>query len=209
MATLLLGQASAFGRVIMRETFPWPITHDRRFRRNVESHAKLTLTLGLRWDYNGYPTSPQKGGIANSTTATPTPSSATTVIPPQRQTWTRTIGISSPEIGIAYGSATDGNPDRLRAILCDRFQRREFRGNYQRLAQCDTPECEADDAYLPVLTIGQAPPAFVSGFDVLAAAGNPGQYPTPNSAGSEPISTTPTTRSTCGTSRFNISCRVI
>ena len=39
------------------------------------------------------------------------------------------------------------------------------------------------DSYLPIFSIGQAPPPFVSGFDILAAAGNPGQYPTPNSQG--------------------------
>jgi outer membrane receptor protein involved in Fe transport len=33
--------------------------------------------------------------------------------------------------------------------------------------------------YQPALNINTGPPPFVSGFDILAAAGNPGQFPTP------------------------------
>src|SRR6185312_15346593 len=36
------------------------------------------------------------------------------------------------------------------------------------------------DPYTPALTLAQGPPPFVSGYQVLAAAGNPGQYPTPS-----------------------------
>ena len=40
-----------------------------------------------------------------------------------------------------------------------------------------------NNIYQPVITLAQGPPVFVSGFEILAAAGNPGQYPTPNSTG--------------------------
>ena len=37
--------------------------------------------------------------------------------------------------------------------------------------------------YVPAVTFAGGVPAFVSGFQLLAAAGNPGEYPTPNSEG--------------------------
>src|SRR5207344_2254866 len=40
-----------------------------------------------------------------------------------------------------------------------------------------------NNQYQAALNINTGPPTFVSGFDILAAAGNPGQYPTPNSTG--------------------------
>ena len=38
------------------------------------------------------------------------------------------------------------------------------------------------DPYDPAIVLGTAPPSFVSGFDILAANGNPGSYPTPRTS---------------------------
>src|SRR5207249_2189920 len=38
------------------------------------------------------------------------------------------------------------------------------------------------DPFEPAIILGAAPPKFVSGFDILAEAGNPGRYPTPRTS---------------------------
>lgn len=186
VATFLLGQVSAFGRVIYARNLPE--AHNTRqafFAQDTwKVTSKLTLTLGLRWDYNGYPTSPKKGGIANFNY-----SNSNTIISNFGDS-TATANVDQnyrdfgPRIGVAY---------RLdnRTVIRSGYARSYaigFNGANFGAITNDWPNAtrqnlKQSDAYLPVLAIGQAPPAFVSGFDVLAAAGNPGQYPTPNSAG--------------------------
>jgi len=186
VASLLLGQSSAFGRVIYARNLP--LAHNTRqafFGQDTwRVTTKLTLTLGLRWDYNGYPTSPQKGGIANFNY-----SNSNTIISNYGDS-TATANVDQnyrdfqPRIGIAYRL---GNRTVVRTGYARSYAIGFYGANFGAITN-DWPNAtrqnvRQSDAYLPVLTIGQAPPAFVSGFDVLAAAGNPGQYPTPNSAG--------------------------
>ena len=66
-ATFLLGNVSNFGRVIYARGVPQAHNTDNALYVQDTWHAtpRLTWTLGLRWDYIGYPTSPQQGGIAN------------------------------------------------------------------------------------------------------------------------------------------------
>jgi Carboxypeptidase regulatory-like domain/TonB dependent receptor len=186
IATLLLGDASAFGRVIYARNLP--LAHNTRqafFAQDTwRVTTKLTLTLGLRWDYNGYPTSPQRGGIANFNY-----SNSNTIISNYGDS-TATANVDQnhrdfePRIGVAYRLTE-------RTVIRTGYARSYaigfFGANFGAITN-DWPNAtrqnlKQSDAYLPVLVIGQAPPPFVSGFDVLAAAGNPGQYPTPNSAG--------------------------
>jgi len=186
VATLLLGQASAFGRVIYARNLP--LAHNTRqafFAQDTwRVTNKLTLTLGLRWDYNGYPTSPQKGGIANFNY-----SNSNTIISDFGNS-SSTANVDQnyrdfqPRVGIAYRL---GDRTVIRTGYARSYAIGFYGANFGAITN-DWPNAtrqnvKQSDAYLPVLTIGQAPPAFVSGFDVLAAAGNPGQYPTPNSAG--------------------------
>src|SRR5262249_46704034 len=67
MASFLLGLSSNFQRIIYT-TIP-PTMLQKRHAFFVQDswlvNRKLTLTLGLRWDYIGYPTAPYPGGLSN------------------------------------------------------------------------------------------------------------------------------------------------
>ena len=67
MASFLLGVSSQFSRVIYAKGLPLAKQNlDALYIQDTwQATHKLTLILGLRWDYIGYPTSPTPGGIAN------------------------------------------------------------------------------------------------------------------------------------------------
>lgn len=187
-ATFLLGMPSSFGRVIYATALPLAhSSHDDVFAQDTwHVNSKLTLVLGLRWDYLGYPTSPLKGGIANANFANTDTiisnfgdSTATADVQDNHDAFGPRVGISYKVqkdtvvrvgygrsygigfYGANFGAITNDWPNATR----------------QDLKQNDIYQALPD---FPSLSAG--PPAFVSGFAILAAAGNPGQYPTPNSA---------------------------
>jgi hypothetical protein len=189
MATFLLGLPSSFGRVIYATALPEAHNTHYAFFGQDTWHVtpKLTLVLGLRWDYLGYPTSPQKGGIANfnfDNTNTIISdfgdSTSTANVEQNHNAW-------GPRVGFSY---------RLRenTVLRMGYGRTYgigfYGGNFGAITN-DWPNAtrqnlKQDDLYqsLPEFaSLATGPPTFVSGFDILAAAGNPGQYPTPNSVG--------------------------
>jgi outer membrane receptor protein involved in Fe transport len=186
MATFLLGGVSAFGRVIYAHNLP--LAHNTRtafFAQDTwRVTPKLTLTLGLRWDYLGYPTSPQKGGIANFNF-----SNTNSIVSNYGDT-SATANVNQnykdfgPRVGLAYRIA---NNTVIRAGYARSYAIGFYGANFGAITN-DWPNAtrqnvRQNDAYAPIFQLAQGPPAFVSGFDLLEAAGNPGQYPTPNSTG--------------------------
>ncbi|MEO8658366.1 MAG: TonB-dependent receptor, partial [Bryobacteraceae bacterium] len=186
MATFLLGNVSAFGRVIYAHNLP--LAHNTRtafFAQDTwRVTPKLTLTLGLRWDYLGYPTSPQKGGIANFNF-----SNTNSIVSNYGDT-SATANVNQnykdfgPRVGLAYRIA---NNTVIRAGYARSYAIGFYGANFGAITN-DWPNAtrqnvRQNDAYAPSFKLDQGPPAFVSGFDLLEAAGNPGQYPTPNSTG--------------------------
>ncbi len=185
-ATFLLGDVGNFGRVVYANGLPLAHnTTEGLFAQDTwRVTPKLTLTLGLRWDYIGHATSPQKGGIANFNF-----SNTNTII--------SNFGNSSstanenqnykdfePRVGLAYQI---GNKTVVRAGYGRSYSIGFFGANFGAVTN-DWPNATRqqllqNNIYQPILTLAQGPPVFVSGFQTLAAAGNPGQYPTPNSTG--------------------------
>jgi hypothetical protein len=189
MATFLLGMPSSFGRVIYATALPLAHnTHWAFFGQDTwHVNPKLTLILGLRWDYLGYPTSPLKGGIANfNFTNTDTiisnfgNSTATADVEQNHNAW-------GPRVGFSYKVAKN---TVLRMGYGRSYGIGFYGANFGAITN-DWPnatrqDLKQNDQYQPLPgfpSLSAGPPAFVSGFDILAAAGNPGQYPTPNSAG--------------------------
>ncbi len=186
MATFLLGDASAFGRVIYANNLP--LAHNTRTSAFVQDTwrvtPKLTLTLGLRWDFLGYPTSPQPGGIANFNFANTNSiissfgdTSDTANVKQNHSDW-------APRVGFAYRL---GDKTVIRAGYARSYAIGFYGANFGAITN-DWPNATRQNLvqnsqYQPALNINTGPPTFVSGFDILAAAGNPGQYPTPNSTG--------------------------
>ena len=212
VATLLLGDVSAFGRVIYARNLP--LAHNTRqafFAQDTwKVTSRLTLTLGLRWDYNGYPTSPQKGGIANFNY-----SNSNTIISDYGNS-SSTANVDQnykdfePRVGIAYrlDNHTVIRTGYARSYAIG-FNGANFGAITNDWPNATRQNLKQSDAYLPVLTIGAPPPAFVSGFDVLAAAGNPGSTPRPTPRASARTSTIRITLSICGISRSSVNCPVI
>jgi hypothetical protein len=183
-ATFLLGDVGNFGRVVYANNLP--LAHNTTEGLFVQdtwrASSRLTLTLGLRWDFIGHPTSPQKGGIANfnfsntDTIISNFGNSSATANEDQN------YGDFGPRIGLAYKLA---NKTVIRAGYGRSYSIGFYGANFGAVTN-DWPNATRqqllqNDVYQPVLTIPQGPPVFVSGFDILKAAGNPGQYPTPNS----------------------------
>jgi hypothetical protein len=188
VATFLLGLPSSFGRVIYATALPLAhSTHSDLFAQDTwHVNPKLTLVLGLRWDYLGYPTSPLKGGIANANFT-----NTDSIISDFGNT-TSTADVQQnhdafgPRVGFSYRLAKN---TVLRMGYGRSYGISFYGGNFGAITN-DWPnatrqDLKQNDQYqsLPAFSSLEAgPPPFVSGFAILAAAGNPGQYPTPNSA---------------------------
>ncbi len=196
MATFLLGDVSNFGRVIYARGVPE--AHNTNNALYVQdtwrASPKLTFTMALRWDYIGYPTSPQKGGIANfNFTNTNTiisnygDSSSTANVD-------QNYADFGPRVGFAWNAFKN---TVIRAGWGRSFTNGFYGANFGAITN-DWPNAtrqdisQVTDIYQPSFTLATGPPTFVSGFEILEAAGNPGQYPTPNSAGFGVFSHNPT-----------------
>ena len=183
-ATFLLGDVGNFGRVVYANNLP--LAHNTTEGLFVQDTwrptSRLTVTLGLRWDYIGHPTSPQKGGIANfnfsntNTIISDFGNSSSTANEDQN------YADFEPRVGLAYRL---GSKTVIRAGFGRSYSIGFYGANFGAVTN-DWPNATRqqllqNDLYQPVITLQQGPPVFVSGFDILKAAGNPGQYPTPNS----------------------------
>jgi hypothetical protein len=192
-ATFLLGDVSDFGRVIYARGVPEAHNTNNALYVQDTWHVtpKFTATLGLRWDYIGYPTSPQPGGIANfNYTNTDTiisnfgNSSSTANV-------NQNYGDFGPRVGFAWSVFKN---TVVRGGWGRSFTNGFYGANFGAITN-DWPNAtrqtlsQITDLYQPApggstggpLTLASGPAQFVSGFQILAAAGNPGQYPTPNS----------------------------
>jgi len=182
MASFLLGMPSTFQRIIYARGLP--LATQNRVAAYIQDTwkvtRKLTLNLGLRWDYIGYPRSPDPGGIANFNF-----SNAYTIISNFGDS-SSTANVDDnfkdfgPRIGFAY-RVTENTV--VRAGFARTYSIGFFGANFGAITN-DWPNATRqklvqNDPYSPVLNLQQGPPKFVSGFDILQAAGNPGQYPTP------------------------------
>jgi hypothetical protein len=195
-ASFLLGDASSFGRVIYARGVPQAhnTTNSLYVQDTYRATPKLTFTLGLRWDYIGYPTSPQPGGIANfnftntNTIISSFGNSSDTANVDQNH------GDFGPRVGFAWSAFKN---TVIRAGWGRSFTNGFFGANFGAITN-DWPNAtrqdlsQVADIYQPVVTLAGGPPTFVNGFQILAAAGNPGQYPTPNSAGFGALKHNPT-----------------
>jgi hypothetical protein len=182
VASFLLGDASAFERIIYARNLP--AANQKRDAFYVQdtwrATPKLTAVLGLRYDYIGYPTSPQKGGIANfDFTNTDTVISNYGYIGPTAGVRNNHLDFA-PRVGLAYRITP-------KTVIRTGYARSHpigfYGANFGAITN-DWPNATRQNLlqsnpFEPTITFGQGPPPFVSGFDILAAAGNPGEYPTP------------------------------
>ena len=186
MATFLLGDVSSFGRVVYANVLPLAnnTTEGLYAQDTWRVTPRLTLTLGLRWDFIGHPVSSQKGGIANfnfsNTDSIISQFGNVSATANEDQNY----GDFEPRVGFAYRA---GSNTVVRAGYGRSYSIGFFGANFGAVTN-DWPNATRqqllqNDPYQPVITLAQGPPQFVSGFEILAAAGNPGQYPTPNSTG--------------------------
>ncbi|HWB97910.1 MAG TPA: TonB-dependent receptor, partial [Bryobacteraceae bacterium] len=198
VASLMLGLSSQFQRVVYANRLPEARQNLLAFFAQDQWQAtrKLTLTLGLRWDYIGYPTSPTPGGIANFNF-----SNAYTIISNFGDT-SATANVNNnyhdfgPRIGIAYKLTPN---TVIRTGFARTFSLGYYGANFGAITN-DWPNAtrqrivQSVDPYTPIgVTLMSGPTRFISGFEILQAAGNPGQYPTPlDSAGFGTDSDNPT-----------------
>lgn len=182
MASFLLGRASTFSRVIYARNLP-EASQKRQayyFQDTWRVTRKLTLNLGLRYDFIGYPTSPQRGGIANFNF-----SNANTIISNYGDT-SATANVNNnfkdfgPRVGLAYRIF---EKTVLRAGYARTYSIGFFGANFGAITN-DWPNATRqklvqNDPYTPAMMLSTGPPQFISGFEILEKAGNPGQYPTP------------------------------
>ncbi len=187
MASFLLGDASNFGRVVYANNLPEAHNTDNAFYVQDTWHAtpRLTVTLGLRYDFIGYPTSPQKGGIANFDFT----NTNTIISNFGKSSATANVDQNYLDFGPRIGFAWSGIKHTvIRAGYTRSFTNGFDGANFGAITN-DWPNATRQtlspvaDQYQPTLTLAGGPPTFISGFDILKAAGNPGVYPTPNSTG--------------------------
>jgi hypothetical protein len=199
MASFLLGLSSNFQRIIYT-TIP-PTMLQKRHAFFVQDSwlvsRKLTLTLGLRWDYIGYPTAPYPGGLSNFVFSGPEATNTLTAeygnVTPQANVQNNYHDFA-PRLGIAYRIA----PRTVLRIGAGRthsigFYGANFGAINNQWPNATRQKLDQPDPYDPAIILGTAPPSFVSGFDILAAAGNPGSYPTPRTStafGTDPYNPT-------------------
>lgn len=185
MGTFLLGMASDFQRIIYDVSPASPMNQNRMslfFQDTWRVSRKLTLNLGLRWDYIGFPRSDAAGGIVNYDLNT-----AEMLISNFGST-SGTAGVKDnlrdfgPRIGFAY-QATPKTV--VRSGFARTFSIGFFGANFGAINNqwpiATRQRILPDDPYSPALLVTQGPPSFIGGFDILEAAGNPGRYPAPNS----------------------------
>ena len=184
----LLGLPSSFGRVIYATALPLAhSTHTDLFAQDTwHVSPKLTLVLGLRWDYLGYPTSPLKGGIANFNFA-----NTDSIISNYGNTSATADVLNNyhdfgPRVGFSYklqkNTVLRMGFGRSYAISFDGGNFGAITNDWPNATRQDLKQNDPWQSLPDFPTLESGPPAFVSGFAILAAAGNPGQYPTPNSA---------------------------
>jgi len=188
VAAFMLGYSGSFGRVIYATGLPAANQKRDAFYIQDTWHVtkKFTAILGLRYDYIGYPTAPTKGGIANfnftnsnSIVSNYGDVSATGNV--ENNWWN-----FGPRVGLAY-QIFSGTV--VRAGYGKSYPIGFYGANFGAITN-DWPNATRQDLaqtnpYFPLMIFPQQqPPPFVSGFELLAAAGNPGEYPTPpDSAG--------------------------
>jgi outer membrane receptor protein involved in Fe transport len=187
VATFLLGDAAVFGNVIYARDLP--TANQKRDDIYIQDTwrvtPKFTAVLGLRYDYVGFPTSPDPAGIANfDFTNTNTILSNFGGIGPTAGTKQNKLNFA-PRVGLAYRVTPD---TVIRAGYGKTFPIGYYGANFGAITN-DWPNATRQDVeqlvspYVPAVTFAGGVPAFVSGLDLLKAAGNPGEYPTPNSEG--------------------------
>ena len=186
IASFLLGQAGAFGRIIYPNVAP--TANQKRYGYFIQDtwHVtpKLTAVLGLRYDYMGWPTSSQKGNISNFDFTD------TDAIIQGYPGGGPTAGINEnwfdfgPRVGLAYRVTpkTVVRTGYARSFTVG-FYGANFGATNNSWPVATHQNMHQTSPYFPVMTLGSQPPAFVSGFEILAAAGNPGRYPTPRDEG--------------------------
>jgi hypothetical protein len=184
-ATFLLGDVSNFGRVIYARGVPQAHNTDNSLYVQDTWHAtpRLTWTLGLRWDYIGYPTSPQPGGIANFNFT----NTNTIISNFGNSSSTADVNQNYADFGPRVGFAWMAFKNTVVRAGWGRSFTNGFDGANFGAITNDWPNAtrqtisQISDLYQPAITLASGPPTFVSGFQILAAAGNPAQFPTPNS----------------------------
>jgi len=185
IASFLLGLSSNFQRIIYTRIPPTLLQkrHSIFFQDTWQATRKLTLTLGLRWDYIGYPTSPDRGGLSNFDYKT------TDTLIADFGDVSSTANVKNnyhdfaPRIGIAYRLF----PNTVLRIggartLSIGFYGANFGAINNQWPNATRQRLVQPDPFEPAIILGVAPPKFVSGFDILAEAGNPGRYPTPRTS---------------------------
>ncbi len=184
VAAFMLGYSGSFGRVIYANSLPAANQKRDAFYIQDTWHItpKFTAILGLRYDYIGYPTSPFKGGIANFnfSNSNSIVSSYGNVSPTGNvnENWWN----FAPRVGLAYRVFAG---TVVRAGYAKTYPIGFYGANFGAITN-DWPNASRQDLnqnnpYFPLIIFPQQqPPPFVSGFDLLAAAGNPGEYPTPS-----------------------------
>ena len=149
-----------------------PLAHNTNNAFYVQDtwHAtpKLTLTLGLRYDYIGYPTSPQKGGIANFNFT----NSDTIISNFGNSSATANVDQNYYDFGPRVGFAWSGIENTvIRAGYARSFTNGFFGANFGAITN-DWPNATRQDIspvadpYQPSLTLAGGPPVFVNGFEI-------------------------------------------
>jgi outer membrane receptor protein involved in Fe transport len=185
IASFLLGRSSNFQRILYTNIPPTLLQKRNSifFQDTWQATRKLTLTLGLRWDYIGYPTSPDPGGLSNFDFNT------TDTLIADFGDVSSTANVKNnyrdfaPRIGIAYRLL----PNTVLRVggartLSIGFYGANFGAINNQWPNATRQRLVQPDPFEPAILLGDAPPAFISGFDILEAAGNPGRYPTPRTS---------------------------